>query len=625
MGEALVGILALEAHGGVEGGPAPALQAEELGRVPCERVGRGDHVVGAHPRREQRLVRVAQGRVGDQEPALGRGPLRELLRPELAELVAASPGEGPPGSGERRNGRRRDLPGDPALHLGIAVDGDVAQERKQLGRPVLSLLEAEQPGGGVDEAGRRRPIDEGGVGHDILKEGDVGPDSAHPEFRERPPHPGGRRREVRPGGDDLNQERVVEGGDDAPGAGHALVQPDARPGGVPVVEYLARVRGEVVGRVLGRHAALEGEAALGHLRLRGDPDLRVVEPVALGDQELGPDQVQAGDRLGHRMLNLDTRVHLDEVPLLGVDVHQELDRARVVVADGLAELQGRGAEGGPEVLGEADGGGDLDHLLVAPLDRAVPLVQVDDPAVLVAQELDLDVLGPGDEALEEDVGAAEGRLRLGLGLLEAGEQVGLVVDDPHAAAAAAVGRLDDQGEADLRGGLAGGGRVSQGVVGAGQDGDSDLLGELPGGALVAEQLEKLRAGADKRDPRGRAGAGQGRVLGEEAVAGMKEGCALLPGKGDDPLDVEVGRDGALAAADDVGLVGLEAVGAEAVLIGVDGDRPEPELGAGSKDADGDFAAVGDQKFDHWGIDAPPSVHRKSIFARVFCGGRQFCP
>ena len=54
----------------------------------------------------------------------------------------------------------------------------------------------------------------------------------------------------------------------------------------------------------------------------------------------------------------------------------------------------------------------LDDLLVAALDRAFALAQMDDMAVLVAQHLDLDVARIGDEFLDEDAVVAEGDLGL---------------------------------------------------------------------------------------------------------------------------------------------------------------------------------------------------------------------
>jgi hypothetical protein len=50
----------------------------------------------------------------------------------------------------------------------------------------------------------------------------------------------------------------------------------------------------------------------------------------------------------------------------------------------------------------------LDHLLVAALDRALALAEVDDVAVLVGQHLDLDVARLLDELLDEHAVVAEG-------------------------------------------------------------------------------------------------------------------------------------------------------------------------------------------------------------------------
>jgi hypothetical protein len=67
---------------------------------------------------------------------------------------------------------------------------------------------------------------------------------------------------------------------------------------------------------------------------------------------------------------------------------------------------------------------------------------------------------------------------------------------------------------------------------------------------------------------------------------------LLAGEGDDALDVEIGGHRPLAFADEVGLVRLEAVHAEAVLLGVDGHGAQAHLVRGPEDADGDLGAVG---------------------------------
>ena len=57
-----------------------------------------------------------------------------------------------------------------------------------------------------------------------------------------------------------------------------------------------------------------------------------VEPLAARDPDLPADQIEAGHHLGDRMLDLQPRVHLEEVEA-AVFVEEELDGAGVGVAD----------------------------------------------------------------------------------------------------------------------------------------------------------------------------------------------------------------------------------------------------------------------------------------------------
>ena len=99
-------------------------------------------------------------------------------------------------------------------------------------------------------------------------------------------------------------------------------------------------------------------------------------------------------------------------------------------------------------------------------------------------------------------------------------------------------------------------------------------------------------------PAALAGARQSGVFGQEAIAGMDRVDAFFLRQRDDAVDVQVGLDRALALADQVGFVRLEAVQAEAVFLGIDGDGAQAELGGGAHDADGDFAAVEGEQLLH---------------------------
>ena len=91
---------------------------------------------------------------------------------------------------------------------------------------------------------------------------------------------------------------------------------------------------EVVRGVLGVDAELDRVAA------QADVLLAVAERLAGGDADLLGDDVDARQHLGHRVLDLDAAVDLDEVEV-AVAVEQELERAHVLVA-GLDD----GANGG---------------------------------------------------------------------------------------------------------------------------------------------------------------------------------------------------------------------------------------------------------------------------------------
>ena len=81
-----------------------------------------------------------------------------------------------------------------------------------------------------------------------------------------------------------------------------------------------------------------------------------------------------------------------------------------------------------------------------------------------------------------------------------------------------------------------------------------------------------------------------RVLGQEAVAGVDRVDACLAGDAQDVLDVEVGRERLLALADEVALVGLEAVQREPVFLRIDRHGADVHLGRGAHDADRDLAS-----------------------------------
>ncbi len=139
--------------------------------------------------------------------------------------------------------------------------------------------------------------------------------------------------------------------------------------------------------------------------------------LAGGDANLRLDQVDAGDHLGHRMLDLNAGVHFDEVEIARL-IDDEFDGAGVGVAGRLDQPHGRFAHRRAGRRGKCRRRAFLDQLLMPPLHRAIALPKVHDVAVMVGDDLHFDVPRVLDVFFQIDAGVAEGRLGLGRGLLQ---------------------------------------------------------------------------------------------------------------------------------------------------------------------------------------------------------------
>ena len=248
---------------------------------------------------------------------------------------------------------------------------------------------------------------------------------------------------------------------------------------------------------------------------------------------------------------------------------------------------------------EQGGGGFFDEFLVAALDGAVSLAKVEDFAFAVADDLDFDVVGIFNEFFDVDVGVAKALFGFAAGGVITFAKRDVVVNDAHASAAAAGDGFNHHGVADF---FCDGEGVFFGVYAAGgawRNGDAGFFGEFAADGFVLEGVHGGGAGADEADVATAANFGEVGVFGEESVARMDGVDVGNFGGADEAVDSEVAFErGRFADAN--GFVGHLGVHGVSVGFGVDGDGANVEFSAGSNDAHGDFAAVGDQNFfKHW--------------------------
>ena len=155
---------------------------------------------------------------------------------------------------------------------------------------------------------------------------------------------------------------------------------------------------------------------------------------------------------------------------------------------GSCELLCRFDDAGAQRLAQRRARRNLDEFLVAALDGAFTLPEMADGAMPVADYLHLDVAGSSDQPLDIDVAAAERGHRLGLATCIGLVQLCRIVDDAHAAPAAAGNRLDHDRamRAEEGADLLQRGRAFRTV----DNRHAAALGERLGLRLVAEQLQR---------------------------------------------------------------------------------------------------------------------------------------
>ena len=356
------------------------------------------------PRRPRRGARAARARPAScaRRARRGRRSTRVARRPGRARPA-------PPAWTRRAPARQRPCQGlspcSPAAKAS-AAPAPRAGSAVRCGLP--AALEPARVEGAALEIGVRR---DGG------QEGQVGGQAEHDDIVERRAQAGDRPRARLAVHTQLRQQAVVARADDI-----AAVDPrvDAHAGASRPAhgEHVARGWEEAALGILGVDPRLDRVPAQEHVAL-----LQLERP-ACGDLELPSHDVDARDQLRHGVLDLDARVHLQEVPA-AVGREQELRRAGAHVAHGFGEPQRCSAELAAQVAAHSRArapprspSGDV----AAPSSRARPGAA---PVPCgVAQDLHLDVAGALDVALVEQAAVAEGRLGLARRGLDGGRELG---------------------------------------------------------------------------------------------------------------------------------------------------------------------------------------------------------
>jgi hypothetical protein len=219
----------------------------------------------------------------------------------------------------------------------------------------------------------------------------------------------------------------------------ARVDADPRARGQLEQRQGTRTRCEAVGGILRADPYLDRVTALGRQRLG--------EALAARDANLPLHEVDPGEHLRHAVLDLKTRVHLEERRLT-VFGDQVLARRDTPVADFEQQTHRSFANLLEHFRGETGRRTFFDDLLVAALHGAVAYSHRERASLPVGDHLHFDVARSAHAGFEEQCAVAEGVRGLRTCTVERSREVRLRLHAADAAAATARCRLDHQRKAD---------------------------------------------------------------------------------------------------------------------------------------------------------------------------------
>ena len=164
--------------------------------------------------------------------------------------------------------------------------------------------------------------------------------------------------------------------------------------------------------------------------------MRDRQAIAVGDAQLPLHEIDAVDEFGDGMLDLQARVHLEEV-VAAVGVEHEFAGSGVDVADRLRRAHRGRAHRGAQLRRKRDRRRLLDDFLMAALNRTFAFAEMNRRAVRVGENLKLDVARIAQVAFQQNRVVAERGQRFALGGVERFVERVRRRDDAHAASAAA--------------------------------------------------------------------------------------------------------------------------------------------------------------------------------------------
>ena len=451
---------------------------------------------------------------------------------------------------------------------------------------------------GVEVGVRKR-----GTRRHAAQEGHVGVQTDDVGLRECRVEPRQRLRAVGAPDDQLGNHRVVVGRDHVAFA-HACVDTHRRVRRAALVAHAVLETHGAFGRAVHVEPAGGGQelrvgvfgadARLDRVAVDAQFVLQQRQRLARGHAQLPLHEVEAGDRFGHRVLDLQPGVHLHEKEAqvaICSRLGDELDRACTDVTHGFRRRHRRRTHLSAAGFAHAGRRRFFEHFLVAPLHRTITLEQIHTLTLRVAEHLDLDVARPRDITFDQHGIVTEAVDRFALARRERGLELFGLRHDAHSFATTARAGLDQHRVTDGIGFALEQRQVLVGPVVTRYQRHTGLFHQLFRSRLQTHGLDGRRRWPDEDEAGVGAGLRETVVLAQEAVTRVHR----LRAGGKRCLDDARAEQVTLfrrRRADVHGLVAGQHVLGVGVGIGEDRDGANAELARGGRNPAGNLATVG---------------------------------
>ena len=201
-------------------------------------------------------------------------------------------------------------------------------------------------------------------------------------------------------------------------------------------------------------------------------------------------QVQTGDAFGHWVFHLQTGVHLEEIKALVFTDHK-LDRASALVFHRFGQSHRLFAHGFTGGVADERRRRLFNHLLMTALYRALALVQIQNMALGVTNQLDFDMAGFFDELFNKDTVVAEAIACFVTATGETFQRLFVVVGHAQTFTATTCTSFDHHGVANAFGNLDGFLRCFDGIVHTRNAIHACFCSELFGSDFVAHRCDGM--------------------------------------------------------------------------------------------------------------------------------------